>query len=58
MKGGNGNDFKKLFDNQIQTLKERGCPEFISGILGKVKTKVLAKVAKIKLERTTPHFYQ
>lgn len=56
MKGGNGNDFKKLFDNQIQTLKERGCPEFISGILGKVKTKVLAKVAKIKIGKNHTPF--
>ena len=56
MKGGNANDFKKLFDNQIQTLKERGCPEFISGILGKVKTKVLAKVAKIKIGKNHTPF--
>ncbi len=42
-------DLEKLFDSQIQTLKDRGCPEQIIEILVNGKTKVLNHAESITI---------
>ncbi len=43
------NDLKKLFDDQIATLKDRGVPEHIVNILAGQKDVVLARARKITI---------
>jgi hypothetical protein len=43
-------DLEKLFDSQIQTLKDRGCPEQIVELLAEQKSSVLLKASEMTFE--------
>jgi len=43
-------NLEKLFDSQIQTLKDRGCPEQIVELLTRQKSTVLAKASEMTFE--------
>ncbi len=43
------NDLNQLFDNQIETLKKRGCPQIILKILCDQRKIVISKAAKMEI---------
>lgn len=50
-KRGERGDLKKLFNSQIATLRDRGCPEAIVEMLKNQRDSVLAKASKMTFEK-------
>jgi hypothetical protein len=46
-----GEDLEKLFDKQIQTLKDRGCPPVILEMLTEQRSQVIEKASKMAFEK-------